>query len=468
MKRSIGYSILVLLMAIPSCTNTSGGLGLIGDYVNKHTTMDMELHTNPTDPALVKITDADGLQLTYYGDKDIDGNPLNIKSLSALYPEDTKPYVVTYGEPGTDQPCRVVTPIGTVFEFDLLPDLNMRVKVIWPDGEYRISLPVKIDTSGSYPLNSSQDGIENIRESVKPEAVVEYVKPVEPSRLKNTTGQLSFQIKQCGALVNNATVTITTNPALGQSGMPANFIGDGTYSISVPQDNQADAKAIDKCQAFADKIKKLCGAYTVASMISSDDQVICGSLTLAIFSSFPNMTQKSKDLVTKVCPKVIKLVPKLCEMNDNDDILKSCLKAKLLNQIPSTASYTYTLSVTVPGFGTETSAPVAFDPEQSVGYQWDMGGKFAITDLSTSPSDPVASEGYTATAMIVCPMPSGTPVTISIVGSDGYSNSNAATMKQSGTISLYVPGAKQGVQDIITVEAVIDGITYTDKTSIVF
>jgi hypothetical protein len=65
-------------------------------------------------------------------------------------------------------------------------------------------------------------------------------------------------------------------------------------------------------------------------------------------------------------------------------------------------------------------------------------------------------------------MTSGTPVTISIVGTDGYSNSNSATMKQSGTISLYVPGAKQGVQDLITVEAVIDGITYSDKTSIVF
>jgi hypothetical protein len=250
--------------------------------------------------------------------------------------------------------------------------------------------------------------------------------------------------------------------------MPANHIGDGTYTLSVPQASPSVDKIEKECEELVDKIKKICSAYNVSSLLSTSDQGTCTLMRAAVIMAFPNMNQTTRDKVFANCPKVLKLLPLLCQLKEEKDLLSSCELAKLTNQIPMNTPYTYTLSVTIPGFGTETSAPVAFDPEKPLGFEWDMGGKFAITDLSTSPSDPAVSEGYTATATIVCPMTSGTPVTISVKGSDGYSNSNCVTMKQSGTISLDVPGAKQGVQDLITVEAVIDGITYSDKTSIVF
>jgi len=198
------------------------------------------------------------------------------------------------------------------------------------------------------------------------------------------------------------------------------------------------------------------------------NQDICNRMETVISAAFPEMPQSAKEKITANCPKMISLIPDLCKVKDEYDLLKGCKLAKYFNTMPMDTEYQYQLSVFVKGQGTQITETAVFDPDNPGSWEWDIGGEFRLQNVLTNPHDPGPGGSYTASAFVYCPMPTGTPVTISVVGSDEYSNSRSMTMHQTGEISLWVPGGKAKVSDVITVTAVFDGIEYESKTSITF
>jgi hypothetical protein len=87
-------------------------------------------------------------------------------------------------------------------------------------------------------------------------------------------------------------------------------------------------------------------------------------------------------------------------------------------------------------------------------FNVDAGGDVEIVSFTTSPSDPAPFQGYTAFAEIRCAAP-GTRVTLSIIGTDGYSDSITHIVTGDQTVSLFVPGAEESIVDRVTVT--IDG-----------
>lgn len=73
-------------------------------------------------------------------------------------------------------------------------------------------------------------------------------------------------------------------------------------------------------------------------------------------------------------------------------------------------------------------------------------GSPQLVNFEANPPNPVAGQGYIATADVIC-ADSQTVVTIDFVGTDGCSGSNICA----GSCSLDVPGAEQGISDTITV-----------------
>lgn len=98
----------------------------------------------------------------------------------------------------------------------------------------------------------------------------------------------------------------------------------------------------------------------------------------------------------------------------------------------------------------------------------DMEGDPVIDAFTLNPSHPGQGVGYTATADFHC-IPEGSTITLSIVGTDGYSNSITESISESGSAVLHVPGAASGVYDLCT--AVINmpfGESITMQASLVF
>jgi len=164
-----------------------------------------------------------------------------------------------------------------------------------------------------------------------------------------------------------------------------------------------------------------------------------------------------------MCGKGMGALSAICKFAEKTDIAELCKLSHLLYSDPK-GSYSFTVTASVPGWPAFTPASQTFDPNNPQTYLVDMGGSFDITNLRADPPDPGPQQGYTAYADIICPDPGGTSVTISVLGSDGYSNSNTQTFTANGQISLIVPGGAQSVRDVITVT----GGGKTQSISIVF
>jgi hypothetical protein len=80
-----------------------------------------------------------------------------------------------------------------------------------------------------------------------------------------------------------------------------------------------------------------------------------------------------------------------------------------------------------------------------------------IVSFKTTPADPAPFQNYIAEALIHC-APPNTQVTMSIVGTDGFSDSRTAIIQGDANVTLTVPGAEEGVVDTVTV-AIANGPT---------
>lgn len=101
----------------------------------------------------------------------------------------------------------------------------------------------------------------------------------------------------------------------------------------------------------------------------------------------------------------------------------------------------------------------------------DLGSKTVINSLILDPSSPIEGADYVATSDIFC-LPSNASVSISVLGTDGYEDSELYTVglnQAQAQFVLTVPGAETGVQDIITLIITLpDGETIQRTTSLIF
>lgn len=109
-------------------------------------------------------------------------------------------------------------------------------------------------------------------------------------------------------------------------------------------------------------------------------------------------------------------------------------------------------------------------PEQTnITIHCDIDGEPTIDNFTLNPDFPAEYQGYVASATFHC-VPIGSTITMSIVGTDGYQDSETSVINDtSGTAELYVPGAETGVRDVCKVEIKsTSGETITMTASLMF
>jgi hypothetical protein len=78
-------------------------------------------------------------------------------------------------------------------------------------------------------------------------------------------------------------------------------------------------------------------------------------------------------------------------------------------------------------------------------------GTPTLARFHLDPWEPVEGQSYVAYATVHC-MPVGTTVKMSIVGTDGYKDEQTTTLTSANdVVALHVPGADQGVRDLVEV-----------------
>jgi len=410
--------------------------------------VELSLYTNPSDGTLFSILMKDGRNITYFGQKDAVGLPTVIESVNVSYGAGQGDYLIKMQD--NYKPSSILAPNGSEFGFEWISDNEFRVHAISPDGSVQVNVPIDLSTGGK--SQKIVDNPENIRDGI--ETVFE-IREIENVNTKVTMagGGMSFNIVQCGATVDNAYVIMTTVPPIGSGDYITTGDGSGNYNTNVPQAGVPESDYEQECEKIGKIIDDVCEKYSYVKMFGLENNLstIVSLISDKVAEAFPGSGEGEK--ITNMCNNAISALPAICEFNDETNIGDLCNLANLLYEEPAETEYKFYLSVTIPGQGTYETEDAIFDPAQPSQWDIDLGGSFSVQNLHTVPGDPSPSQGYTAYAYVYCPDADGTNAVISIVGTDGYTNSKSYDLTTSAEITLNVPGAAEGVMDMITVEA---------------
>lgn len=447
----------------------SYGLGLGGGME----VQEMEVFTNPTDPTVAKVITGDGTEFVFFGEKNNSGDAESIDYFYTKYAGESDYYITQLND--NLLPERVTAPNGYVYQYDYPLDTVMLITISAPtDGQSIGVLLSPNDFKSDLGLTPIQP---DTRRTEIPDLVVNNHAPTTFNSQKGMDGNMSFQIYQCGKLVKDATVTLLIDPPITESKYTSSGDNTGNYSFKLPSDaEQATAEKL--CQSVVNGLLDVCLAYNTSNTnITGDKQnppnVICDKMLKKITNKQQNLSQSMIDEITAICPMVVGGFPSFCTVNEflteNKITKDACLKAYETYQLfAPDVKYSYQINVSIPGYGTETSEMVNFDPNDPGSYEWDVGGEFHL-GLINIKGNPAPGGIYHVSCDVVCPVDGGVLVTISISGSDDFSASDSKSFQQTGSIGLSnIPGGEEGVVDVIVVSCKIDGLTYESSTSIVF
>lgn len=93
-------------------------------------------------------------------------------------------------------------------------------------------------------------------------------------------------------------------------------------------------------------------------------------------------------------------------------------------------------------------------------------GTVGVSGLTLTPSSPQARQNYMAKGLVSCQQV-GDIVTISVIGTDGYTDSVSTTVASTGdqSFTLNVPGAASGVNDVVTLQIMRNGSEIGKQTA---
>jgi hypothetical protein len=282
----------------------------------------------------------------------------------------------------------------------------------------------------------------------------------------STTARITVQ--RCGNqpitdpnLVVGLQYEFTANGSKRTGILTGNFTGNGsTYEVKVPTGPAANTTSVEPvCISTSTVIEKAC------AVVGGISQTICDNLLL----EGPRLT----------CLDAIKTAKAACNLWLGTDLVGTKptqnRSKEICAKVKQTVDFTAAnitlqpiayLNVTVEGKAETAPQTGPFGP-----FVLSAGSNNSILSVTTVPVYPAAGENYNAIAAIECPK-NGDQVTMTIVGSDTYTNTIICTIGVDASINngiancvLTVPGAEAGVRDVITVTL---GSGEQKSTSIVF
>ena len=445
-----------------------------------------DLHTNSLDATLLVANYRNGTSIKYLGQKDSNGlatalDTFEITDASGL---ETSVQIDDEGRPRRfDNP-----EVGTL-DLLWLSETEVAVSFLSVDGDIQANVVIDLTDPGVPTSTSTVDA--DIRATRPPTdlapsdarhdvaadnwssidvsaaslgfgnelAVNSPVGATEPSDLAGTSSSI-VTVTQCdGVAVEDAIVKMVATGDGQTITLQGRHLGGGQYQVDIPTtDSNPGETAEDICEGVLDFLT-LCPI--VEAIPPGGEVQICVGLGAAIDLALGGPTGEGA-AIAAVCVAGIRGYQLACKINPGPNIPGApglldavCANIKDIVNYAIGEDYLLTPVVQAPGLGTmvgNTESVSALGPFPD--FSVDFGGDLAITSFTVAPPDPAPFQSYVATVQIAC-APPDTLVTMSISGTDGYTDSITCLVSGTGSCELSVPGAVDGIRDVITVT--IDG-----------
>jgi hypothetical protein len=431
------------------------------------------LFNNPGDPLLLRAHGTNGHVIDYFGTKDELGLATSLTAVSVLAPDGDTTRILL--DPQA-RPRQIQTSNGVVFKITWLSQTNILITAIAADGSIQINVPVDLAaiatgtlvprssvapaTTGE-PDKAPRAGTAIHATITQPKAGQISLTPQEASphipTLVATSSTSLVNVVRCNAPVNDADVSMLVIPQSAEAyTLPGMRTGLGQYTVSIPTEPAAGQSAEDICVSIAGALGTACDV--LSTIPPGTEAFICASIAIAISALG---TPAAGAAILTACGTGFTAMRIYCETLGyggplpGPPSLAELICSNISEVVDRFVGGDVFLSsgAFVPGegffgFDNGVTAP-ASGPFPN--FTIDVGSSVEILSFTTTPVDPAPFQGYLAEALITC-APPNTVVTISIVGTDGYTDSTSVTIQGDANVSLFVPGGAAGVIDTVTVQ----------------
>jgi hypothetical protein len=444
------------------------------------------ISTNPTDPKFVKYVSMKGEVVEVFGTRTSSGMPDKVLQINVTTASGE---LYSYFFDANKKLISTMAANGTIFKYDWLANNKVALTIVANDGKTQVN--TELDLSGvksaAVPVNEAQ---------VKPRVTGRdcsdmLFTPYSFETVSSATGRLKagstagttydLYTTQCGSPSNQSIVAVNLYDQSGSVKLgeviPV-WVGSGHYTITVPS---GTAPAIDP-QSAAEKLSSVLSTYCdAAGVLGAPQALMMSQGACAALAAKLALTVVGASVATPVgtaCSGLSAAMAVYCKtLGASGDpgtpsIMDKINELKFLDYFKITANMRmHVVFLGLPNNITK-GFTIAENVSGSLNAELDENGKPKIRSLDLVPSSPAAGVGYTITVSVYC-LPVGSNVTLSMVGSDGYSKTSTfpitSAAQSAGKFSISIPGGAKGVKDDVTAKVTTsDGQTITSSASLIF
>ena len=453
-----GVSIYVTRSQFTTITFSDNDLVFVEDLPR------IEVDLDPTNPLIACILNETADTAYIFGTKDNSGRPLKVSNV--LIKEHDKTINTDIFFDSLERPIEIWASNGVIMQFTWLGEDAAALTLIDPVSGEQLNTIAYFNSDNT---TGGAKGVNGDAKTMRSDSTVLTVRPMYTEQGKayslskdspNTSSLKSgdFWVNQCGVptdaqcwvnVYDYSNMTGSYGYGKFRTRIPVDKIGTGHYKYHIPNGIMTQHNLADYCDVITDVMGKVC---FVNELMAAGG---CAAISMAL--AFAGVTAVSAPGFFSACESVTAALSVVCVFF-NDPVPGApsptqglCQFLREKNIAWNTPLYLSPVVCALPenikGLSKYYDGTSAL-PELNVSW----GGTPRITDFTLNPPAPLAWVAYDAVANLYC-LPEGTRITMSIVGTDGYSNSRVYVVGDEVhyVATLHVPGSYAGVRDVCTV-----------------
>lgn len=418
---------------------------------------------NIDDPEIIMFQADENNLIHFYGTKNEEGLPLSINTI-VIDNEKEGNAKISIDE--KMRPLQVYTPVGIIYDFNWNDDFSGVITAY--DTSTGTTIKVAFDRT---LVDGITTNAPNIKHNLSRKRL--GVLQMNATPLISTSGKYNAPIRKSAENGNQECLVTFMKcddyydpndiylAIFNKNGWVANLhnynkTSTGKYVFRIPSDAYP---SIDTAK-WAEWINNILGAMGNISVFltaSGGDYYVCGAIATGLTLLSEGAFAACAAQFTAGCVAFNRIITTATLINTGGTDAGASISGNLIEYLKNAnilkRVYTGNIRIgpIVDGLGGHYPDVIMTPEQNSVTIPIVTEDTPSVRHFSCNPSEPAAGQSYDATIILHC-MPSGTSVTMSVVGTDNYKDSKTTTLSSpNSTVTLHVPGAAQGVQDRIEV-----------------
>jgi len=457
---AIYFMAAIVSFGLTACSSDDSDTTEISEQAKALGLSDVQLNQDANSPEIGYFVTQTGDTITMVGEKDDNGctTDINIlkfntssENITIRFDENKRPELLTYGS-GVQISLDWIDEVSAAVKaYD--PETNTYVSTIWytdsvPPVVSKSAMPSKVKTSTKVPKRQG-----NVSMKITPYENKRVINsPTRATAVEDLMDQLCvFSVTQCGSPKDVSTWISLRNAKTGKFIQNIDYtrkVSTGVYNYVIPASSYpAKATNKDVCRYIDYGLHALQGGCTIVAGVGGLTAWLTYVTALTGIGAPPAAVLSAITATATVGAASLEV---FLAANGTSGLMETFNPKWYYREyvISDLELHPYIITST----DVIDCEKMTLGPEDgNIEINYDIDGEPTIDDFSLNPSHPAAGQGYVATATFHC-VPTGSQIEMSIIGTDGYTNSETSTISTSnGTAELYVPGAVSGVYDVCKV-----------------